>query len=63
MTLHHDDSDRPTAPPELPELHPDDTSEDRARAWAELLRRDGEIPESVYDEALARLLEEIRLSL
>ena len=63
MTHTHDDS--PARPPisALPELKPHDTPEIRAQRWAHFLRHDAEVPESVYDEALARLLEEIRHSL
>ena len=63
MTHTHDNS--PARPPisALPELRPDDTPESRAQRWADFLRHDEDVPESVYDAALARLLEEIRQSL
>ena len=62
MTHSRDQQRDPPVGARLPEFRPDDPPELRVAAWRELLRRDDEVPESVLDEALVKLLEEIRLT-
>ena len=47
----------------LPEFHPDDPPEMRVAVWQQIIRREADLPESVLDAALFKMLEEIRLSL
>ncbi len=63
MTHSSDQKRDPPGVAALPEFHPDDPPELRVAAWKELLRHDADLPDSVLDAALVKLLEEIRLSL
>jgi hypothetical protein len=63
MTHSRDQQRDPPVRARLPEFLPEDPPELRVAAWKQLLRNDADIPESVLDEALVKLLDEIRLSL
>ncbi len=63
MTHTLDPSQADPPPGRLPAFSSDVTPEERAIAWAELLRNGDIVPETDLDEALTKLLEEIRHSL
>ena len=58
-------SDQKRAPPlaALPEFRPEDPPEMRVAVWEQLVLADADVPESLLDAALVKLLEEIRHSL
>lgn len=60
MTHTIDPSQADPPPARLPTFSSDATPEERAIAWAELLRNGDDVPETDLDEALTKLLEEIR---
>jgi hypothetical protein len=61
---HTDDPTQAEPPPaRLPDFSSFTTPEEKAQAWAELIRNGDGIPEEALDRALTKLLEEIRLSL
>ena len=63
MTHTHDPSRADAPPAMLPAFSSDTTPEERTAAWTELIRNGDGVPEASLDDALTKLLEEIRHSL
>jgi hypothetical protein len=63
MTHTFDSSQADPPPNRLPTFSSDATPEEKADLWAGLIRSGDNVPEEALDQALTKLLEEIRLSL
>jgi hypothetical protein len=61
----HTNETKPDAPAaaQLPEFPSTATPQERAAAWATIVRNGDTVPEEQLDRALVKMLEEIRLSL